>query len=558
MLKKKISIAFIIILFLFTSIFIAPHDKFYRVDEVLSPNEFIIEGKYHKLDGIETFDSTFSQKNKILAEKIGISEEEAFLLGNLAKQWAINLVKGRNVLKYDEDLIYYKYSYLTKFKHSGYYLENSNPYLKDLFKIRLNSAKKGNYKVLDLKTNNVYSYKDKEVRELIDFIVLRNYHIKRSFLIQPKKENINYKFERENIKVLLSNMFDTTYPKQDCSTEICKEILDNINKSEKSIDIAIYGYSTVPDIEKALKSAISRGVNVRLIYDRDSKKENIYPNTEFLLKLIPQNLSDVNSIDFQKIMHNKFYIFDEERLITGSANLSNTDMSGFNSNSIISIKSKEMAKIYKQEFEQMYNGKFHREKAPFLKPDIKIDSAKISAYFSPQDKAIEKAILPLIRNAKKYIYIPTFVLTEKRVANELINAKKRGVEVKILIDALNASVKHSKHNELRLGGIEVKTENYAGKMHSKSMIVDDKYTIIGSMNFSNSGENFNDENLILIEDVEIAKFYRDFFLYQWNKVDKKWLKYNARAEGKDSIGSCNDGLDNNYDGLIDKDDIACK
>ena len=69
MLKKKISIAFIIILFLFTSIFIAPHDKFYRVDEVLSPNEFIIEGKYHKLDGIETFDSTFSQKNKILAEK---------------------------------------------------------------------------------------------------------------------------------------------------------------------------------------------------------------------------------------------------------------------------------------------------------------------------------------------------------------------------------------------------------------------------------------------------------------------------------------------------------
>ena len=33
-------------------------------------------------------------------------------------------------------------------------------------------------------------------------------------------------------------------------------------------------------------------------------------------------------------------------------------------------------------------------------------------------------------------------------------------------------------------GIAIKTENYAGKMHSKSMIVDDKYTIIGSMNFS--------------------------------------------------------------------------
>ena len=33
---------------------------------------------------------------------------------------------------------------------------------------------------------------------------------------------------------------------------------------------------------------------------------------------------------------------------------------------------------------------------------------------------------------------------------------------------------------------------------------------------------------------------------------------NVRAEGKDSIGSCQDGLDNNYDGLIDMNDPACK
>ena len=90
------------------------------------------------------------------------------------------------------------------------------------------------------------------------------------------------------------------------------------------------------------------------------------------------------------------------------------------------------------------------------------------------------------------------------------------------------------------------------------MIIDDKYTIIGSMNFSNSGENRNDENLIVIENTEIAKFYKNFFLYQWSKIDEKWLRLNARAESKDSIGSCNDGLDNNYDGLIDKEDIGCK
>ena len=42
------------------------------------------------------------------------------------------------------------------------------------------------------------------------------------------------------------------------------------------------------------------------------------------------------------------------------------------------------------------------------------------------------------------------------------------------------------------------------------------------------------------------------------KIDNKWLKYNARAESKDSIGSCEDGLDNNYNGLTDKLDTACR
>ena len=111
---------------------------------------------------------------------------------------------------------------------------------------------------------------------------------------------------------------------------------------------------------------------------------------------------------------------------------------------------------------------------------------------------------------------------------------------------------------MRQGGIAVKTENYAGKMHSKSLVVDDKYTIIGSMNFSNSGENKNDENMVLISDPSIAKLYKNIFIHQWNKIDNKWLVLNARAEGKDSIGSCSDGLDNNYDGLTDMHDPACK
>ena len=108
----------------------------------------------------------------------------------------------------------------------------------------------------------------------------------------------------------------------------------------------------------------------------------------------------------------------------------------------------------------MFLGKFHNDKSLKSKQKFSVSDIDMEIYFSPQDKSITNAVLPLIRGAKKYIYIPTFVLTEKRVTEELIKAKQRGVDVKIIIDALNASIKHSKHNELRAGGIPVKTENY--------------------------------------------------------------------------------------------------
>lgn len=555
MLKKKLSIIFIISIFILSTIFLVPHEKEFRIIEVTSPLNFKLNNEKFEITDLETFDAFYSTKNKKLAKELNITESEAFVLGNLAKDWASSLMKGRNVLiKNKNDLVYDKYSYREKFLYSGFCIKNSKPYYKEAFEQKLKQIKRANYKVLDLNTEKIYKLDDAKVRNLNNFIIINKSH-----LLRKMKQNSNLIITKNNdIKIYLTDSTSNFKPNRNCSTLVCKEILNNINNAQKTIDIAIYGYSRVYAIEDALKNAIDRGVKIRLVYDLDSNGKNIYPDTDKILSLIKNNKSDKDSKDARNIMHNKFYIFDDEILITGSANLSHTDMSGFNSNSVISIKSPKIAKVYKKEFEQMYNGKFHSEKVPNNIHKFSISDINLEIYFSPQDKSITNAVLPLIKNAQKYIYIPTFVLTEKRITKELIKAKNRGVDVKILIDALNASIKHSKHKELREGGILVKTENYAGKMHSKSIIIDDEYTIIGSMNFSNSGENRNDENIIIINDSNIAKSYKEFFLYQWAKIDDRWLYNNVRTEGIDSIGSCYDGIDNNYDGLTDKDDPACK
>ena len=79
MLKKNLSIIFVIVLFLFTVIYIMPHDNIQEVVEVNSPINLKLEKTDFLFEGLDTFDSKFSEHNKILATKLGISEEEAYL-----------------------------------------------------------------------------------------------------------------------------------------------------------------------------------------------------------------------------------------------------------------------------------------------------------------------------------------------------------------------------------------------------------------------------------------------------------------------------------------------
>ena len=554
---NKINAVILLILIFFISLFCylffcKPYESL--VADIISPAEIILaDKKVYKPADSDCFDADYTSKNLILAEKLGISEDEAFIIGSLGKYWAKNILQNKPVKVVGDDLVYYRF---------GKALNGA------AFNRILDSVRRGKYVIVDLDNDSVLPVSKSNRQKVTNFLVVKRNHVKNikkdkiyntvdnygEFVVPKIPQIASYKADFGNVKIILSDSTTKIYPDRNCSSEICKEILDGIKTAESSIDIAIYGYSSIPAIEKAIVNAIQRGVKIRLVYDVDVNGNNIYPDTDKFVKLISGRVNDGKSQYAASTMHNKFYIFDNKYVITGSANLSHTDMSGFNSNAIIVIKFPQVASFYKQEFEQMFEGKFHNDKVSHVNKKFE----NISVYFSPQDKSVKNGVLPLIQSAKKYIYIPTFVITEKRVVEALINAKNRGVDVKIIADALNASNVHSKHKELRNAGIPVKTENFAGKMHSKSIIIDDEYVVIGSMNFSNSGENKNDENLVVLKNSDAAKFYRDFFLYQWGRIPDKWLKLNARAEGEDSVGSCSDGLDNNYDGKTDLQDEACK
>ena len=342
-------------------------------------------------------------------------------------------------------------------------------------------------------------------------------------------------------------------PSHQVQSPFGEELIHLIDGAQKEIVFAIYGLREQNDILEALKKAKKRGVLIKGVVDSDSHGKNYYSHTDTLYALF-----EIRSDHKSAIMHNKFFVFDQKILWSGSSNISDTGTGGYNANAVVVIEDKEVAKAYIKEFKQMFDGKFGRAKTEHSYANIRTQTSTISIYFSPKSHTYEKAIRPLIQGAKHSIFVPIFYLTHEDLSSELVKASKRGVDVKVILDASAAQNDYSKHEYLREQGIAVKVENFGGKMHAKSMIVDDRYFIAGSMNFTKAGNDTNDENTLIIDNEALAKSYNAYFSALWHTIPHRFLSYNPSPEGLESGNACFDGIDNDFDGKKDQEDPSCQ
>jgi len=110
-----------------------------------------------------------------------------------------------------------------------------------------------------------------------------------------------------------------------------------------------------------------------------------------------------------------------------------------------------------------------------------------------------------------------YTFTDREIAQAIIRAKDRGVNIKIYLDRSQVNAKYSKSRYFINNGIEgirISSNNYI--MHNKFAVIDNKIVITGSYNWTASAGERNDENLLVIDDKNIIEKYQNQFNNLWN------------------------------------------
>ncbi len=291
-------------------------------------------------------------------------------------------------------------------------------------------------------------------------------------------------------------------------------LVEAIDAARLSIDVAAYSLS-LNSVRNALIRAHDRGVTVRVVME-STNMDRSDPQ-----KLIEAGIPIIGD-NRAGLMHDKFMVIDRSEVWMGSMNF--TDAGAYDdNNNLMRIRSKEIAEDYAVEFDEMFNddmfGPDVVAKTP--NPTVTIDGTRMDVFFSPDDHVLA-ALVPLLEQAQESIYFLAYSFTSNQLGDILRQKAEDGLTVAGVMD--DGQVKSNQGTEFdpfRRDGLDVRRDGIDGLMHHKVFIIDKKIVVFGSYNFSQSAEETNDENLIILYDPVIAEQFLLEFQRVWAEARRE-------------------------------------
>jgi phosphatidylserine/phosphatidylglycerophosphate/cardiolipin synthase-like enzyme len=144
----------------------------------------------------------------------------------------------------------------------------------------------------------------------------------------------------------------------------------------------------------------------------------------------------------------------------------------------------------------------------FLLPAGFADAAGMQVCFTPGEDCTA-VITAEIAAARREVRVQAYGFTSRPIAEALVGAERRGVDVKVILDerASHWRAEREPIARLRGAGIEVRLDGDHAIAHNKVMIIDGATVLTGSFNFTAAAQFRNAENLLVVHDPALAGRY---------------------------------------------------
>ena len=310
-------------------------------------------------------------------------------------------------------------------------------------------------------------------------------------------------------------------------------IINFIDQSEHTLDVAVQELDN-PRIAAAIDGAARRkrpGTNefirVNLVTEGDYLKEEKPvdpPDKEVSLDINRKHFVTLlrgavdTKIDFNpKIFHHKFIIRDRgealEAVLTGSTNFTTTDTHR-NLNHVVIFHDIGVAAAYQSEFDQLRDGIFGARSPKITSTDpltLDIEGSQVQIMFSP-DNNPELRVVNEILKAQTSAYFMMFTFAKSTTIDDALITKLQGgnFEVVGVLDGGQSAHSWSPHMTLLNEGAKLRRETLPnnGKLHHKLIVLDDHTVIGGSFNYTGAANQYNDENLFLVRNPNVAASFK--------------------------------------------------
>ncbi len=365
------------------------------------------------------------------------------------------------------------------------------------------------------------------------------------------------------------NVSGIAFVSPDCSRQVLEQTIRN---AQTSILLNVYEF-TDPGIAQLAADAKARGVAVRLLLEGGPVGGIPAEEYPIIYQLIQTGI-DVRVMESTddahtpyRYNHAKYLIVDGTRVLVTTENFKEHSFpfAGYSGNRGwgVILESSQLASYFTHVFEDdwdgpgvstVHDGRPGAGEEPVTNPyhplfePLHFTDAEVTPVFSPDTSML---IADMINQSQERVWIEQAYIKDYQTHNTnpfleaAINAARRGVDVRILLDGYYYNIEGDDDNDemvTRLMTVAAreniplkahllypeKTELL--KVHTKGVIADNQ-VLISSMNWNENSACFNREAGVIITNPQAASYYASVFLQDW--AGKPSTKQNSRANQED-------------------------